>query len=469
MAQELQKLIASISPTCEYLIRANEYSAVGQMVDAFARQWPLQNPQATDFLAMLLHRSKNFKKAAAMAARTCELMPESLEARYNLAKCLHSAGEPEKAEAEIRVVLRARPTWAEAHLDLALFLSSQGKTQESLLELQTAQALLPTGDSHHEVIRFNMGWYLLYEGKFLEGMEALGAGRALGIWGSYKSFPVARLPKGADVHGKTLLFLGEGGAGDEIINARFATVAAARGANVIWSTQQGLESVLARVEGIREVVPSRQAEKVVCDFAVPAMDAAATFAVDLPSLPSARYLSADPSYAARWAEKIPASPCLKVGLRWQGNQHYEHDLYRSVPFDLLRSLLGIEHAEFYSLQRDTGVEELLSSDRIVDLAPELHTWEDTLAAISPLDLVITSCTSIAHLAAALGKPTWVMVPVNSYFIWALPGESSPWYEKVKLIRQSTYRSWEREVARVKTDLENLARSNHETQSRLRIQ
>ncbi len=473
MSQELHSLISSIQPTCEYLIRANEYSAVEGMVDAFARQWPMQKPEATDFLAMLLHRSKHYKKAVAMAERTCALMPESEEARYNLAKCLHSAGEPEKAEVVIRAVVRARPLWPDPRLDLALFLSSQGKTEESLQCLLGAQALMGPQDPHHQVVRFNMGWHLLREGKFREGMAALAVGRELGIWGSYKNFPRPRLPKGADLRGRIVLFLGEGGAGDEIINARFAQLAKQRGARVVWSTQQGLQSVLARVAGIDEVVSSREAESVDCDFVVPAMDAASMLEVDLANLPNQAYLSAHPEHRARWAQKIPASPNLKVGLRWQGNQHYEHDLYRSVPFDLLRSLLDLGGTEFYSLQRDTGVEEMRSTDRIVDLAPDLRTWEDTLAAIAQLDLVVTSCTSIAHLAAALGKPTWVMVPVNSYFIWALPGDTSPWYEHVNLVRQATHRSWEKEVARVKINLGRLAQSKegntHEAQSRLRIQ
>jgi hypothetical protein len=125
---------------------------------------------------------------------------------------------------------------------------------------------------------------------------------------------------------------------------------------------------------------------------------------------------------------------------------------RAIPFKLLEQLTDIEGIDFFSLQRDEGSEELPATSPVFNLGPNLETWEDTAAAITHLDLVISSCTSVPHLSAALGKPTWVISPLSGYYIWATPGDTSPWYPSVRLFRQSTFNDWSTPLASVRQHL-----------------
>lgn len=132
---------------------------------------------------------------------------------------------------------------------------------------------------------------------------------------------------------------------------------------------------------------------------------------------------------------------LKIGLRWQGNPGYEQDLHRSIP--LIEMYNAVKHldADFYSIQRDDGLEDLEGLP-ITDLSPQLSKFENTLAIMQNLDVIITSCTSVAHAAAAMGKHTIVIVPISAYYVWCHTMDQSPWYgDNVKLLRQEKPRSW----------------------------
>jgi hypothetical protein len=140
-------------------------------------------------------------------------------------------------------------------------------------------------------------------------------------------------------------------------------------------------------------------------------------------------------------------------LRWAGNPGFEHQQFRKFPPEIILDLARIpelrDRVEFYSFQRDDNLVSLPST--VADLAPMLKTWSDTAAAIKEMDLVISSCTSCAHLSAGMGIPTWVIVPALPYFVWALPGDTSPWYDSVKLFRQAEFGRWSDVGLRLKDD------------------
>jgi len=129
-------------------------------------------------------------------------------------------------------------------------------------------------------------------------------------------------------------------------------------------------------------------------------------------------------------------------LRWSGNPEFEHEQFRQFnPLQLLNITKDHKDISFYSFQRDNDLVDLSSYENITDLSNKLIDWETTFSYLDDMDLVITSCTSIAHASAALGKETWVITPILSYYIWALPGEKSPWYDTVTLYRQPEYKNW----------------------------
>jgi hypothetical protein len=308
---------------------------------------------------------------------------------------------------------------------------------------------------------YNRGWHLLRAGDLLGGMKCLDRGRSQDVFGSKP--PKVEYPQwqGEDLMGKTLLFYSEGGFGDEMINVRFVKNFADLGARVVVAASPPLVSLFRRVEGVAEVVPLGLVEQVKADYWVPGMSAMIPLGVTSETLPNKTYLSPDSRYVEKWRQRL-ASPGLKVGLRWGGNPRYEHQQFRSLPPERLFAMGTIPGVTVYSLQRDADLRDLPPS--IVDLQHEIISWEDTAGAIANMDLVVTSCTSVAHLSAAMGKPTWIMMPVLSYYPWALPGDKSPWYPSARLFRQKKFADWTETLEEVVSEFEKWVRMQTKDES-----
>ncbi len=450
-------LVQQVLPALEFLTKAEEYQQARSLLLTTLKYLPQDHPEITDFCALTLHKNKFYKEATRWAQKTCQLLPNEFEPHYNLAKCLNSSGEPALAEKHMQLVVNNRPDWVDPQIDLAVYICAQGRFDEAYQILKKAKIKLPPDDRNHDVIEFNSGWHQLREGHFKQGMKSLMIGRKLRIWGAHShKNPKPKILPGMDFTNKRILIIGEGGAGDEIINARFTKTIQSRGGHCIWCSQHKLGSIISRMPSVESTVEKRDIEQLSYDYWAPAMDLVQLLDLDLPELPNQSYLSAAPEYMKKWQKIIPDNKKLRIGLRWQGNQLYEMDLYRSVPFTEFNHFFNIsDELEFYSLQRDSALEELDPNSPVVDLSQKLENWEDTAAAIANLDLVITSCTSIAHLSAALGKKTWVYTPINSYFIWALPQDKSPWYPDVQLFRQSKFRQWTEVTEKMTLELKKL--------------
>ena len=447
--------------TIEWLIQTENFKLAHDLALAIAGHLPAEHPETTDFLAMVFHRSKYYHKALEQAEKTVSMIPDHIEARYNLARCLHSAGQAPRAEDVIHSVVTARPDWPNPRLDQALYICSQGRFDEAEMILQDLQSKLPSNDPHHNVIEFNLAWHKIRHGQLKDGLNALSIGRKLKVFGNSqtKMGSIPQLEKGRSVEGKKILVVGEAGAGDEIIQVRFTKFIQQRGGRCFWLTQQKLEGLFSRAEGLERVITSSEISNLNFDSWTPAMDLFSTLDLEATDVSPSQYLHADPRACHHWKTKIKESKKLKVGLRWQGNPLYEQNLYRSVPFSAIRPFLGMEGVDFYSLQRDSGVEELQGSDPVTDLSPFLRTWDDTAAAISLLDVVVTSCTSIAHLAGALGKKTLLFTPMLPYYIWAGPGKKSIWYPDVTLFRQSKLHDWTEETKNIFDEISKLSQMN----------
>lgn len=290
-------------------------------------------------------------------------------------------------------------------------------------------------------VAFNRGWHLLAQGDLQGGMELIDRGRWINVFGSspLQSIKPIYNPAQHDLSGKTVLLRNEGGLGDEIINVRFASYFSERGAKVVVSGNSGLASLFARMPSVSAVVQSGLELGAYHDYWVPGMSAVRVGGYSYETLSGKPYLLPDPERVKRWAS-VAASPHFKIGIRWSGNPQFEHEQNRRFPVEPLIALSDMPGTKFFSFQRDSDMRTL--PEKITDLSLFLADWEDTAAALSCMDLVITSCTSVAHLAAALGKETWIIVPILPYYIWAFPGEKSPWYDSVRLFRQTTFGDWQ---------------------------
>lgn len=291
---------------------------------------------------------------------------------------------------------------------------------------------------------FNRGWFLLQEGQYQAGCQSLESGRFIKVYGSpplQTNAPIYN-PAQHTLTDKSVIISLEGGFGDEIIHARFATSFKRLGAKKVYlAASPELVSVLQRIEGCDGVILRNQSHLVAHDYWVPGFSAGWLSGTTFETFPSHPYLTATPASLEVWRTFIQSDK-LKVGIRWAGNPKFEHQQFRRFPPNFLTELCRYDQVQVYSFQRDQNIISLPSE--IIDLQHLLISWEDTLAALSQMDVVITSCTSIAHAAAALGKLTWVLVPILPYHTWTLgapQSRTSPYYDTATLYRQQHPKQW----------------------------
>jgi hypothetical protein len=288
-------------------------------------------------------------------------------------------------------------------------------------------------------IVFNLGWHEMRHGNLKKGLQMMDAGRFINVFG------LPRIPgeiwKDQDLTNKTLLFRCENGLGDQIMNFRFAKDFVKKGARVVVSCAPELMPLFARHGFV--CIDNGATPYIHYDYWVPSMSAAHILGYDTDNFPGQFYLDAEP-------KQLYSKPdTFKVGIRWAGNPKFEHEQHRKFDPQPLIDLHKLDGITLYSLQRD---DNLIDGLPFADLRDQMKTFEDTASIIKGLNLVITSCTSIAHLSAALGVKTWVIVPIMPYYAWAEPKDTSVWYDSVRLFRQQKYGDWSHPLEEVKSAL-----------------
>lgn len=338
-------------------------------------------------------------------------------------------------------------------IDLMLKLQLEGNHEEArkisdkLEALGPDKVLDPDGKNTEEIwLRhsFNRGWFKIQDGDYQKGCQLLECGRFLSVYGSPPLRTAAPIfnPNKDSIEGKSIIISLEGGYGDEIIHARFATSFKKKGAKAVYiAAAPELISVFERIEGVDKVILRNQAHTVEHDYWVPGFSAGWIAGHTFENFPSKPYLTARPDSVQLW-KSILNSNKIKVGIRWAGNPKFEHQQFRRFPEKFITNLSQYKELQLYSFQRDHNLVEL--PENVTDLQHLLLSWEDTMAAIENVDIMITSCTSIAHLAAAMGKETWVIVPILPYHTWTYnspESTTSPYYDCVRLFRQKTAKKW----------------------------
>lgn len=308
---------------------------------------------------------------------------------------------------------------------------------------------------------YNRGWYKMMDGKLLEGFTLMNRGRNAGLWGNKSIGTDKPIWNGTQsLKGKHVLFVCEAGLGDQILFVRFVEEISNKGAKVIVACEDyGLGSIFAGMYEVSAVINYKATLSVYHDYWIPSMAVPQVLGLEYEDLFGFQYLTAHHDYIKKFSKLIHSAK-LKVGIRWlsmpkEGVCNTLGDAYLSRKFPaqlMFDAVLGQDNVQIYSLQRDEGADQCPRMSGVIDLAPELKSWEDTAGAIENLDLVITSCTSVAHLAAAMGKPTWIVVPLMAYYTWALPGNKTPWYDSVRLFRQEVYGSWLEPFDKIRNEL-----------------
>ncbi|WP_407160585.1 glycosyltransferase family 9 protein [Bradyrhizobium sp. STM 3557] len=259
--------------------------------------------------------------------------------------------------------------------------------------------------------------------------------------------------------GRTLLLYSEQGVGDALQFIRYLPMVAAKGGTIVLQVQPALVSLLRGLQGVSVI--RRGAALPRFDLQLPLMHLPHVFGTTLDSIPAEiPYLHADPEKVETWRRAVGDVDALKVGVVWAGSPTHKGDRHRSMSADAILPALIMPGVQLYSLQKEPRAADLpvlarLQSN-VIDLAPELGDFADTAAAISALDLVIAVDTSVAHLAGAMGRPTWTMLPYAPDWRWLRDREDTPWYPGMRLFRQQAPQAWSGVIARVSAELAEVA-------------
>jgi tetratricopeptide (TPR) repeat protein len=276
--------------------------------------------------------------------------------------------------------------------------------------------------------------------------------------------PGARLERGsisapplwlgdAPIDGKIILLRAEQGFGDTLQFCRYVESVADLNASVILEAQAPLVALLSSLEGASRVI-ARGSEPPPCDYQCPLLSLPLAFRTHLNTIPSrVKYLEADPDTVRRWQARLGAKLQPRVGLVWSGSTVHRNN-NRPIALAALIAALP-KQFQYVSLQKEcraADLEVLREHPEILSFAAELTDFSETAALSECMDLVISIDTSVAHLAAALGKPTWILLAFNPDWRWLLGRDDSPWYPSARLYRQAGIDEWGPVLARVCADL-----------------
>ena len=257
---------------------------------------------------------------------------------------------------------------------------------------------------------------------------------------------------------KTILLSAEQGLGDSIQFARFAPLLARAGARVLLEVQAELKPLMATLAGVDAVyargepLPAYDVHCPLGSLPLALKTAPDSIPADIP------YLAADEAHLARWRPLLEARPGKRVAFAWAGHARHANDRNRSIDLKLWAPLLAREGISFLSVQRDLRAEdagELAALHNVTPLGDRLDDMADTAAVLTLADLTITVDTSVAHLAGALGRPLWVLLPFSPDWRWTLQQEHSPWYPQARLFRQPSAGDWASVLAQVAAALTQL--------------
>lgn len=419
-------------------------------------------------LGVSLHAIGRFGEAVETLSRAVRLEPKLAEAHNNLGNALQAMGRKQESEASFRRAIALQPGLAAAHNNLGVVLADQdllpeaercyraalaskpsyavafnnlanatrgqGRWQESIDHARRAVALAPDYPEAH----YNLAWSLLLTGHYREGWREF-------EWrwhlpgGAHRSFGVPQW-QGEALGDRVLLLHAEQGAGDSFLFCRYAALAAERG-RVVLQAPEALLSVLADLPGLAGTIPAgAPLPKIDCHCPLASLPLAFdTAPTAIPA--SIPYLRPKPRRTEAWRERLHPAPGKRIGLVWSGNPAQRDDRRRSIALARLAPLGRIPGCTFVSLQKGR-IEASPPGLDLLDWTAELHDYADTAALIAALDLVIAVDTGVAHLAAALGQPVWLLNRFDPYFIWLTDRSDSPWYPTLRQFRQKMPGGWD---------------------------
>jgi tetratricopeptide (TPR) repeat protein len=392
-------------------------------------------------LGLALLEQDKLDEAEAANARALELAPELPEIHNNLALALREQDKLVEAAASSKRALALNPNFAEGWSTLAICQAEQGQFADAAASYQRAVELQPDAPQ----ARFNEAMLILLTGDFRRGWPGF---ELRWCRENFLANPFGNKTwRGQDPAGKTMLVHAEQGLGDTLQFIRYAALVQKLGTKVIVQCQDVLLPLLRSFRGINESIGVHDAPPP-CDYDVLLMSLPGIFQTTVETIPSdVPYLFADSHLINEWRNRLADVRGFRIGINWHGRAWTRQNVRRDFPVEQFSSLAKIPGVQLISLQKDAGKGDVAAARRsfeVIDLG-EFDTTHgafiDTAAVMMNLDLVITSDTSIAHVAGALGVPVWVALPMVPDWRWLLDRSDSPWYPTMRLFRQKKFGDW----------------------------
>jgi tetratricopeptide (TPR) repeat protein len=399
---------------------------------------------------------KEWQQAVPSYQAAVQLRPDYAEAHCNLGLCLQEMGQADLAIGSYTRALEINPQLATAFNNRGNLFRSRKQFAEALHDYRQALELEPGSIDTH----YNMGQLALLQGDLAIGWpeyewrERIEAAKAFS-----RRLPHPRWSGEPSLLGKRIFLYAEQGLGDTIQFCRYASLVAARGGHVILEVQPALGELLANLDGVAELqvagspVPH-------ADYQCPLMSLPGAFKTTLETIPCrVPYLHVNPKQLAGCLEMLGPRQRPRVGLVWSGNPRHSNDRARSMTLTQMIAYLPREF-DYFCLQneiRDADRETLRLSDEITIREVPLKSFLDTAAIVGSLDLVISVDTSVAHLSAAMGQRTWILLPYLPDWRWMLDRTDSPWYPTATLYRQAAVNDWDSVMSTVSKDLRSAVR------------
>ena len=414
--------------------------------------------QAYNNLGIALGKLDRHGQAVEAFRTAVKLKDNYADAYSNMGNALALLGRMEDAVAAYQRALELKPDYANASFNLGFALGQFGRYAEARAACRRASELDPS----HTLADFTRALYHLVEGEFEQGWPLYEVRwRTPEFTAPRRNFPQP-MWDGSPLNGRTLLIHGEQGFGDTIQCIRYASLATERGGPILVECPEALMEVFSTVKGISKLIPHGDPLPHF-DVQIPVMSLPLAFGTTLATIPqNVPYIAADAARCQFWREWLAESDAVfKVGIVWAGRPTHTGDRQRSMSLRQFLPIFRVPDVDFISLQFDRGIEQisqLPGKQRILDPSAHIADFADTAALVSQLDLVIAVDTAVAHLAGALGKPVWVLVPFAPDWRWMLQREDSPWYPTMRLFRQQRPMDWDPVIARVRKELQSLVQS-----------
>ncbi|MEI6713371.1 MAG: tetratricopeptide repeat-containing glycosyltransferase family protein [Verrucomicrobiota bacterium] len=415
------------------------------------------NPDILNRLGLAYRGAKQTDAAIDHYQQAIRLRPNFAQALNNLGAAQQLKLQFNEALVSYNQALEIQPEYLSVWNNLGTLFQSQHHLPEAIQAYQKAQRIDPkyfqahVNEGHARLLMgdFGIGW-LKHEYRWLATRTNPQRSFTQPLWRGEESLA-----------GKTILLHSEQGLGDTIQFIRYPEPLTQLGATVLLEIQPSLLRLAATGPGVHSVHTYGNSLPAF-DFHCPLMSLPLAFKTTLETIPNQTpYLSAPTDALIKWKAIVPRGANLKVGIVWRGNPTHENDANRSVPFTLLEPLLDLNHADFVNLQlglSDPESNAFHQRSNCMDPTGEILDYADTAALITQLDLVISADTSVAHLAGALGKPVWILLPFSPDWRWMLDRKDSPWYPSAQLFRQPTPQAWMPVISALTTSLSTVAQA-----------